>query len=182
MSDKEEVEEYVNKVFEDFLEVNDIKQQLTVPHTPQQNGVDERFNRKLVEIARAMLVYSELDEPLWAEAVSTAAYLRNRSPTKALDNCKPYEVWYNRKPNVQHLKIFAYRLYERGTGKTIISRDVYFIEDGYNMWNKPTGQAELNKEIITMKMEPLGENIVREEVQDKVKVNSSLMIYLMINV
>ena len=158
--------------------MNGIKRQLTVPHTPQ-NGVAERFNRTLVEMAGAMLVYSEVDEPLWAEAVNTNAYLRNRS-TKALDNCTPYEAWYNRKPNVQHLKFFCFlaialdkthhykfRLYERGTGNTIISRDVYFIEDGYKMGNKPTGQAELNKEIITVQMESLGENIVPEEVKDQ---------------
>ena len=125
--------------------------------------------------------------------MNTAAYLRNRSPTKVLDNCTRYEIWYNRKPNVQHLKIFgslaialdkthhykfrpkgrvvgysetskAYRLYERGTGK-IINRNFYFIE--IKMRNKPTAQAELNKEIITIQMEPLGKNIVQEEIHDQ---------------
>ena len=65
-----------NKVFNDFLELNGIRRQLTVPYTPQQNGVAERFNRPLVEMARAMLVYSEVEESLWAAAVNTAAYLR----------------------------------------------------------------------------------------------------------
>ncbi len=47
----------------------------TVPHSPQQNGVAERLNRTLV----AMLSHSNLPNRFWAEAVSTAAYLRNRT-------------------------------------------------------------------------------------------------------
>ena len=41
--------EFGNKVFDDFLELNVTKRQLTVPHTPQQNRVAERFNRKWPE-------------------------------------------------------------------------------------------------------------------------------------
>lgn len=99
--------EFVNNNFDTYLKQHGIVRQLTVPYTPQQNGVAERFNRTLVEMARSMLVASNLDESLWAEAVNTAAYLRNRAPTRALDNSTPYEVWFNRKPVVKHLKIFG---------------------------------------------------------------------------
>ena len=50
-----------------------------IQHQPQQNGVAERLNRTLVESARAMLSHSNLPNRFWAEAVSTAAYLRNRT-------------------------------------------------------------------------------------------------------
>lgn len=99
--------EYVNGAFDSFLKENGIVRQLTVPYTPQQNGVAERFNRTLVEMARCMLVGEGLTENLWAEAVNTAAYLRNRAPTKALDEVTPYEVWFNRKPVVKHLRTFG---------------------------------------------------------------------------
>ena len=56
----------------------------------------------------------------------------------------------------------AYRLYEKATAKITISRGVYFIEVVDKMGNKPTAQAKLNKEIIKMQMEPLGENIAQE--------------------
>jgi len=99
--------EYVSRDFENFMSENGIKRQLTVPYTPQQNGVAERANRTLVEMARSMLVHSGTNESLWGEAVRTAAYLRNRSETKAL-NCKtPYEVWTGKKPIVSHLRIFG---------------------------------------------------------------------------
>ena len=187
--------EFVNKVFDEFLKLNGIKRQLTVPHTPQQNGVAERFNRTLVEMARAMLVYSGVDESLWAEAVNTAAYLRNRSPTKALNNCTPYEVWCNKKPSVRHLKVFgslaialdkthhhkfrpkgkqyimvgysetskAYRLFEKTTGKIIISRDVYFIENDFVKEYEPEQLSKSDDNIFTILMEPIVENIIRED-------------------
>ncbi|GKC78751.1 retrovirus-related pol polyprotein from transposon TNT 1-94 [Tanacetum coccineum] len=49
-----------------------IMQQFSIARTPQQNGVVERRNRTLVEVARTMLIFSRLPEFLWAEAVSTA--------------------------------------------------------------------------------------------------------------
>ena len=43
----------------------------------------------------------------WGEAVVTAVYILNRSPTKALDGMTPYEAWHGRKPAVSHLRVFG---------------------------------------------------------------------------
>jgi hypothetical protein len=48
--------EFVNTEFNDFLDQHGIKRRLSVPHTPQQNGLAERKNRTLVETARCMLL------------------------------------------------------------------------------------------------------------------------------
>jgi len=63
----------------------------------------------LVELARAMLVDSDLPEFLWEPAVAHAAYLRNMSYTTSprLGNQTPYQVWYGKKPNVSHLCKFG---------------------------------------------------------------------------
>ena len=39
--------------------------------------------------------------------MTTACYLQNQSPTKAIDGLTPYQVWNGVKPNVDHLKIFG---------------------------------------------------------------------------
>eukprot|EP00253_Pinus_taeda_P033605 PITA_33605 len=65
-----------------FCKSHGIIQQFTVPHTPQQNGVAERKNRTLVECARSMLQGKGLSNSFWAEAINTAIYLKNRSPTR----------------------------------------------------------------------------------------------------
>ena len=60
-----------------------------------------------MEMVRAILFDSGLSKKFWAEAVSTACYLRNRSSTTAVRGMTPHEVLYGEKPNVQHLKVFG---------------------------------------------------------------------------
>ena len=58
-----------------------------------------------------MMTHGHLLNRLWAEAVATAAYLRNCSATTALDGRTPYEMWYGRKPNLGHLRVFGCTAY-----------------------------------------------------------------------
>ena len=50
------------------------------------NGIAERKNRSLKEMANCMLIQSNLDRCYWAEALNTANYLQNRLPTKFVIN------------------------------------------------------------------------------------------------
>ena len=102
--------EYTSKLFEAYLKKEGIIHQKTVPHTPEQNGVAERLNRTLIESVRSMISDSGLPKTFWAEAVNTANYVKNRSPTSVL-NMTPYEALNNHKPNVSHFKIFGSKCY-----------------------------------------------------------------------
>jgi len=99
--------EYTSKEFQKFLEENGIVHQFTIPKTPEQNGVSERMNRTLVEGVRCMLNDSKLPKCFWAEALSTMAYLRNRSPATFLGKKTPFEALYGNKPSIKHLRIFG---------------------------------------------------------------------------
>ena len=99
--------EYTSRAFIRYCKNNGIQQQFTVPHTPQQNGVTERKNRTLVECARSMIKGKNLSNDFWDEEISTAAYLKNRSPTKILEKKTPFESFYGYKPKVSHLRIFG---------------------------------------------------------------------------
>ena len=104
--------EYTSKDFQTYLASKGIEHQLTVPHSPQQNGVAERQNRTLMESARAMLSHSNLPNKFWAEAVATAAYLRNRTTTCANEQqLTPFERWYGHKPDISHLRVFGCAAY-----------------------------------------------------------------------
>ena len=98
--------EYTSSQFENYLKAEGITHELTVHKTPQQNGVAERLNRTLVEMARSMLLNSKLPKKFWGEAISTAVYLKNRTPVEAL-NKTPFEVWHGKKPKVNHLRMFG---------------------------------------------------------------------------
>ena len=86
--------EFTSKCFQAHLKACGIRHELTIPKTPEQNGVAERLNRTLVETTRAMLLDAKLPHMFWAEAISTAAYLRNRSPTSAVEGTTPHQAWY----------------------------------------------------------------------------------------
>ncbi|KAF2347659.1 Integrase catalytic core [Trinorchestia longiramus] len=103
--------EYVSTDFERFLKVNGIVHQKTVPKTLEQNGVAERMNRTILEAVRAMLSDSKLPNTFWAEAVSTAVCVKNRSPTSAHKNLTPYQALNGHKPNVQHFRTFGCMAY-----------------------------------------------------------------------
>lgn len=65
-----------------------------------------------MESAGAMLYHSNLPKKFWAEAIATAAYLRNRTTTSANDELlTPFEKWYGYKPNISHLKVFGCTAY-----------------------------------------------------------------------
>lgn len=101
--------EYVSGAFEQFLKEEGIQHQLTIPYTPQQNGLAERCNRTVVEKARCLLIDADLPKKFWAEACSTAVYLINRSPAKGLSGQTPHEIWSGKKPDLSHLKVFGCR-------------------------------------------------------------------------
>ena len=82
--------------------------QTTIPYTPEQNGVAERINRTILETAKSMLSFAKLDKFFWAEAVSTAVYIRNRS-LPSNDSVEPYEKWFGTKPDVSNLCNFGCR-------------------------------------------------------------------------
>ena len=69
------------------------------------------MNHKLVETVRLMLDDSKLPQKFWAEALSTAIYLRNCSATKAVSGMIPFEVWTGEKPSVDHLRAFGCTAY-----------------------------------------------------------------------
>ena len=103
--------EYTSHVFSQYLQEKGIHHQKTVAYTPEQNGVAERANRTIMEVARCMLYEQNMDRKFWAEAVSTAVYLKDRNPTKALSDMTPLEAWSGRKPTVAHLRSFGCKAY-----------------------------------------------------------------------
>lgn len=103
--------EFVNTSITEIFEVNGIRHQRTVPYTPEQNGRAEREMRTIVEAARSMIHSKHIDFGFWAEAVNTAVYVLNRTGSSPVKDKSPYELWFNKKPSVDHLRIFGSDVY-----------------------------------------------------------------------
>lgn len=97
--------EFCNEPFNKYCSENGIAR--TVTYTTKQNGVAERLNKTLLDKVRTMLHQARLPKKFWGEAISTAAYLRNRTPPSSLDFKTPYELWFGKAPSYNHIRTFG---------------------------------------------------------------------------
>jgi transposase InsO family protein len=70
--------EFKNSQIEGFIEEEGIKHEFSSPYTPQQNGLVERKNKTILDMARTMLDEYKTPDRFWAEAINTACYSINR--------------------------------------------------------------------------------------------------------
>jgi hypothetical protein len=99
--------ECISGDFSKYCADKGIVHQYTNPYTPEQNGVSERLDRTLLESGKSMIFHASIPTNFWAEAVNTAVYLHNRSPTASLDMKTPDEYWFGKKPDVWNLREFG---------------------------------------------------------------------------
>ena len=84
--------EFENSGLSDYLTKHGITHELSAPYTPQSNGVVERKNRTIQEMARVMLHEMNVPKGFWEEAVSTATYVINRVYVRPSTEHTPYEL------------------------------------------------------------------------------------------
>ncbi|GJW08594.1 integrase, catalytic region, zinc finger, CCHC-type containing protein [Tanacetum coccineum] len=156
--------EFVNQVLTEYYESVSIFHQKSVPRTPQQIGIIERWNYTLVEAARTMLIFSTALMFLWVEAVATACYTQNRSLIHTRHNKTPYELVHDKKPDLKFLYVFGALCYptndSEDLGKLRPTADIgIFIgyapnRKGYRIYNKRTQRI---METIHMQFDKLTE-------------------------
>ncbi|KAE8708208.1 hypothetical protein F3Y22_tig00110348pilonHSYRG00083 [Hibiscus syriacus] len=84
-----------------------ISNQLTCPHTSEQNGVVERKHRHIVELALVLLAQASLPIKYWSYAVTSVVHLINHLPTKVLQDMSPFEKLFGKKPEYSMMKTFG---------------------------------------------------------------------------
>ncbi|KAM6597070.1 hypothetical protein CsatA_007594 [Cannabis sativa] len=144
--------EFDNDALELFCDDHGFNHNFSAPRTPQQNGVVERKNRTIQEMAMSMLNEISLPKYFWAEAVNTSCYILNRVFIRPNMNKTPYELWKGRKPNIGYFKVFGCKCYILNTkdnlGKFDAKSDVgIFIgysthSKAYRIYNKRTNVVE----------------------------------------
>jgi hypothetical protein len=97
----------VNNNFISYYTTQGIQMKHIVPYTPQRNGVAERKNHALKEMANYMIQSKGLTLKYGAEAINCANYIVNCTPIKALKNITSKEAWTKIKPDVSHFRVFG---------------------------------------------------------------------------
>ena len=144
--------EYVNSSFVHFCDELGIEHVFSAPRTPQQNGVVERKNRTLQEMARTMLKEHKLPTHFWGDAVNTTCYVLNRVSIRPLLLKTPYELWNGRVPKISYFRVFGCKCFILNTrdylGKFDAKSDEgiflgYSIKSkAYRVYNKRTNVIE----------------------------------------
>ena len=113
--------EYTNLELTRYCVEKGIKIELTSISTPQHNSKTERANRSIFELARAMLLHARLPIVFWGHAVLAAIYILNRRLNKNNNKEKtPYELWFGKKPNLKHLRVFGCDVYYHTNQNTVM--------------------------------------------------------------
>ncbi|GAB2276096.1 hypothetical protein Dimus_039170 [Dionaea muscipula] len=142
--------EFCNVLFDDYCKQCGIERHKTVVGTPQQNGVAERMNRTLLEKVRCLMFTSAVPKSFWGEALNTAAYLVNRSPSTVLNLKCPEEIWNKRSPSLDHLKIFGCSAYAHKNDGKLNPRSVKCVflgyqegTKGYRLWERESAGIKI---------------------------------------
>ena len=118
-------------------------------YTPQENGVSERMNRTLVEMARCLLHDAGLPDSFWGYAVLHSARILNVLPSRALKrHITPEEAFTGNKPSLAQLRIFGCTAYahipkekrQKLDVKTLQCIYIGYAENrkAYRLYHKPT--------------------------------------------
>ena len=150
--------EFKNLQVEEFLEEEGIKHEFSAPYTPQQNGVLERKNRTLIDMARTMLGEFKTPERFWSEAVNTACHAINRVYLHRLLKKTSYELLTGNKPNVSYFRVFGskcYILVKKGRNSKFAPKAVEGFLLGYDsntkayrVFNKSSGLVEVSSDVV----------------------------------
>ena len=156
--------EYCNRDFDTFLAKQGILRRLTVAHTPEQNGIAERKNRTLCETARCLMIGSDISQGFWAEAISTANYLRNRCPSNSINGKTPFELWFGRVPILNHLRSFGCKAIALNKSQTKGKFDARGREcvligysetaKAYRVWFPAERKVEATRDIVFLENSP----------------------------
>ncbi|GJY57022.1 retrovirus-related pol polyprotein from transposon TNT 1-94 [Tanacetum coccineum] len=115
---KDEAPDFIIKFLKMIQKVG-ISHEASIARSPQQNGVVERRNRILIEVARTMLIYTKAPLFLWAEAVATACYTQNGSIVRLRHDKTSYELLHDKLPDLSFFHVFCALCYPINDSKNL---------------------------------------------------------------
>eukprot|EP00253_Pinus_taeda_P024419 PITA_24419 len=111
--------EFTSNEFFDFFEEHGIRREFSTVRTPRQNGVVERMNRIVQQMARAMLDESGTPATFWGEAAYVVVVILKKTNVRVNSTQTPNEHWYGETPSVKHFNFFWRKCYIKNTDEQL---------------------------------------------------------------
>src|SRR5437762_7702582 len=118
-----------------------------------------------MERVKAIIAEAKLDKRLWMEIADTVVYLKNHSPTSAVETT-PYELWYGTKPNLSHLRIIGSTAYvhvpkEKRTKLDTHSHKGILVGYGgtnqYKVWDLTRNDVVVSRDVVFIEGKPVNQ-------------------------
>jgi hypothetical protein len=125
--------EFCNNTLSNILKSCGIQHNVAPPYTPQHNGIAERANKTIINMAHCMLIQSRLAKEWWGEAVRTATLTTNCLPSLGKRKFSPLKQLFKKFPNYGFFRPFGCKTWvvkptEKRTSKfNAIAWDAIFI-------------------------------------------------------
>ncbi|WRX28072.1 Integrase [Theobroma cacao] len=173
--------EFESEEFDKFCNEKGLDHNFSASRAPQQNGVVERKNRTLKEMARTMLCENNLPKYFWVEAVNIAAYILNKVSIRPMLSKTPYELYKGRKPNISYLRSFGCKCFVLNNGKQPLGKfdakndEAIFLRyalnsKAYRIFNKRTLMVEESTHVVFDESNALQKEIHDDDDDDDVEI------------
>jgi len=160
----------IKQEFQTWMALEGIKHDTIQAYSPKQNGPAENAIKQIIQKALSLMWAPRIPVGFWLEACRLAAYLKNRSPHKAI-GCIPFEMYYGKKPDLGYLRIFGCRVYvhlEEEHRKKWDSRTVEAVFFGYYSTAGLYLIYDINKQVMMKKRDvTFHENILGHPAIDQ---------------
>ena len=127
-----------------------------------------------------MLSGAMLGQDFLVEVVETTCYLVNRSPSLALEDKTPQELWTGKKPSLSHMRVFGCDAYvhvpnEKRTKLDSKSEKCIFIGykgglKGYKLWNPVTRKVVCNQDVVFREVKDVIKHEVPSNESEKIEL------------
>jgi hypothetical protein len=144
--------EFKNARNDEYCDYKGTKHEFSSKYTPEQNGILERKNMILIDMARSMLAEYNVSDSYWAQAINTACHASNRLYCHKLLKKSPYELLIGRKPNISYFRVFICKCYILRKGSRLSKFEKNYDEGfllgylsnskTYRVFNKTNGIGE----------------------------------------
>jgi hypothetical protein len=122
-------------------------------------------------MVRSMMFSKNVKLLFWDDVVLCVVYVKNKSPSHALKNKTPYEMWYGHIPSVMHLRVFGPTFYslipkeQRSKLEARIKKCIFLgysnTTKGYHLYDETNKKFILSRDVIFLESSKKDQNVER---------------------